>query len=640
MPNRFLALLLGCTALTSAFTAPAQEPGGILGRAVPQEILDPPWLDARRDAELATRDDFSAFIGFGFTDRLPESGITFRNRVVEDAAMTYKAVHYDHGNGIAVADVDGDGLLDLYFSNQVGANELWRNLGDGRFEDITQTAGVGVVDRIGVTASFADVDNDGDPDLYVTTVRQGNLLFRNRGDGRFEDVTAASGLGHKAHSSGAVFFDFDNDGWLDLFLTNVGVYTDTVMRVGRHGAITYRFPDGYGDAFGGHRYPERTELSRLYRNRGDGTFEDATDRMDPPWGGWSGDATAMDVNGDGWTDLYVLNMQGDDAYYQNLGGEKFVERRKDVFPMTSWGAMGVESFDWNNDGRMDLYVTDMHSDMSKEEPPDREHLKSDMQWNEEHLQTGGMSIFGNSFFEQQADGSFLERSDALGLENYWPWGFSSGDLNADGWIDLFVAASMNYPFRYQTNQLLINDAGERFRSATFLLGIEPRRKDATAQAWFDLDCGGVHREHKLCTGASGHVQAWGALGTRSSVIFDLDGDGDLDIVTNEFNGVPQVLISDLAAQRPELHWLKVRPVGSASNRGGLGARVTVEAGGRRLTQVLDGKSGYLSQSLMPLYFGLGEAGEVEAVTVRWTSGRERRIENPAIDQLLTIEEPE
>ncbi|MCY3844685.1 MAG: FG-GAP-like repeat-containing protein, partial [Acidobacteria bacterium] len=151
--------------------------------AYPEEILDPPWLAQRERDQLATVDRFRVFHDFRFEDRLHASGITFVNRVTDDSGKAYKPVHYDHGNGIAVADVDGDGRLDIYFTNQVGANELWRNLGGGEFDNITRAAGVGLADRISVTASFADTDNDGDPDLYVTTVRGGNYLFVNDGSG-------------------------------------------------------------------------------------------------------------------------------------------------------------------------------------------------------------------------------------------------------------------------------------------------------------------------------------------------------------------------------------------------------------------------------------------------------------------------
>ncbi len=139
---------------------------------------------------------------------MKESGIGFVHRIVEDAGIVYKAVHYDHGNGVSAADVDGDGRHDLYFSNQIGGGQLWRNAGGGRFEDVTAQAGVALKDRIGVTGSFADVDNDGDQDLFVTTVRMGNALFRNDWKGRFTDVTKQSGLEYAGHSSGAVFFDY------------------------------------------------------------------------------------------------------------------------------------------------------------------------------------------------------------------------------------------------------------------------------------------------------------------------------------------------------------------------------------------------------------------------------------------------
>jgi len=627
--------------LALATPAPAQEQQVTIGRPVPFEILDPPWLEGRQRAQLATEGEFKAFVGFRFTDRREESGITFRNRVVEDAGVTYKAVHYDHGNGIAVADVDGDGLYDIYFVNQVGGNELWRNLGGGKFENITSRAGVGLDDRISVTASFADIDNDGDPDLYVTSVREGNVLFENQGDGRFRDITESSGLGHKGHSSGAVFFDFNRDGLLDLYLTNVGQYTSELIRIGNHEGAEYRFYDGYADAFGGHHFDWRTEKSLLFKNTGDNRFEDVSSLLNPSETGWSGDATILDANDDGWPDLYTLNMQGNDQYYENQAGESFVAKSRELFPKTSWGAMGIKVFDWNNDGLMDIYITDMHSDMSKDVGPDEEGVKSDMQWNEAHLKTGGQSIFGNTFFERQPDGSYSEISDRIGVENYWPWGLSAGDLNADGYQDLFVALSMNYPFRYQTNTVLINDQATRFRPAEFILGVEPRKDGKTARPWFDLDCSpSAPERHRVCANSTGPVQVWAALGTRSAVIFDLDNDGDLDIVTNEFNSEPLVLISNLAQSKKPLNHLRIKLTGTRSNRGGIGAKVQIKAGEQVYTQVLDGKSGYLSQSLKPLYFGLGSVTSIDEIRVQWPSGATQTVSTPEINRLLEIRETE
>jgi hypothetical protein len=303
--------------------------------------------------------------------------------------------------------------------------------------------------------------------------------------------------------------------------------------------------------------------------------------------------------------------------------------------------MGVKSFDWNNDGRMDIYITDMHSDMSIDVAPDAEQKKSDMQWNETHLRSGGASIFGNTFFEKRAAGVYAEISDQIGAENYWPWGLSVGDLNADGYQDVFITLSMNYPFRYQSNTLLINENGSRLRAAEFILGVEPRKDRKTAQPWFNLDCARAEDlEHAMCARADGRpVQVWGAVGSRSSAIFDLDNDGDLDIVSNEFNAAPMILISNLAQARPGLSFLKVRLVGSASNKSGIGARVTVVVGENHYTQVLDGKSGYLSQSLTPLYFGLRAAESIDEVQVTWPSGVVQTQSRPPINKILVMSEP-
>ena len=157
---------------------------------------------------------------------------------------------------MCAADVDGDGLPDLYFVTQLGTNELWKNVGNGRFVDVTARAGLALPDEIGVGCAFADIDNDGDPDLFVTTVRHGNRLFENLGNGTFRDITVQAGVGYVGHSSGAVFFDYDGDGLLDLFLTNVGVYTGNAR--GRGGYYV-----ALSDAFLGHLHPERAEASIL-----------------------------------------------------------------------------------------------------------------------------------------------------------------------------------------------------------------------------------------------------------------------------------------------------------------------------------------------------------------------------------------
>lgn len=619
--------------------------------AIPEQVANPEWLAKRKQDQLKTTDQFQVVHDFQFTDERRKSGITFRNTVVDDAGKWYTQAHYDHGNGLAVADVDGDGMYDIYFVTQAGSNELWRNLGGGKFENITEKAGVAVADRIGVTASFVDTDNDGDADLYVTTVRHGNLLFENDGTGTFRDISQESGLAYVGHSSSAVFFDYNRDGRVDLFLTNVGQYTtDRVAEVSTYDFSKsdkkYHYFSSFPDAFSGHLKPKRAEPSLLFENKGDNHFEDVTAKTKLQDVSWSGDASPLDANDDGWLDLYVLNMQGGDEYYENVEGKYFERKSRAVFPKTPWGTMGIKVFDFNNDGQLDVYLTDMHSDMSPKYckqmtdhvDPLVETQKAPRPYAESFLKTDATSIFGNALYRKDGKQQFTEVSDAMGVENLWPWGPSVGDFNADGFEDIFVASSMNYPYRYAVNSLLLNNKGVKFLAAEFLVGVEPREGGRTATPWFELDCEGDDAKHPLSKDRSGRLRVVGALGSRSSVIFDLDNDGDLDIVTNDFNSEPMVLVSNLA-EKKQVRFLKIRLVGSVSNRFGLGAQVQVRCGQNRYTKVQDGQSGYLSQSLLPLYFGLGDSSTVDDVEVVWPSGKRQQIPGPIeVNKLLTITE--
>src|SRR6266508_3597156 len=304
-----LALFLILNSIRPLFSADA---------AAARQIINPfglnentlQLLEQNKQKQIQAARAWKAFHDFRFSDRYEESGIRFEHHPVDDGAKNYMAVHYDHG---------------------------------------TALAGVGLEDKICVAASFADMDNDGLADLFVTTVRMGNFLFKNLGQGRFKDITPESGLGLRParHYSGAVFFDFDNDGLLVLFVANVGVYTRNEN--GRGG-----FYLGRSDAFLGWQFPARSEQSILYQNLGGGKFKDVSAELGLEHRGWSGDATFCDLNEDGYPDLYVLSMSGEDRYYENSSqrgadGKRFVERTAAYFPKTPWGSMGVKFFDFNLD---------------------------------------------------------------------------------------------------------------------------------------------------------------------------------------------------------------------------------------------------------------------------------------------------
>jgi enediyne biosynthesis protein E4 len=639
----FRKLLAG---LRSVLSAPTSNADDVIHVPLPKDLFDPLWLEQKQAEQLATADKLPVFHDFTFTDRIGPSGIRFVSQAVADAAKDFKKNHYDHANGVSAADVDGDGLTDLYFVNQVGGNELWRNAGGGRFENITDRAGVSLNGRVCVAASFADTDNDGDPDLFVTTTRHGNVLFENLGDGRFADVTEMAGVGYVGHSSTGEFFDYDRDGRLDLLVTNVGVFTtDVVGYSGDRDKKEHPYFIGREEAFIGHLFPDRFERSILYHNEGGNRFRDVSDAAGLVEPIWTGDATPLDANDDGWIDLYFANMQGEDEYYENIAGKRFERRTRSVFPVPVWGGMCVKSFDYNNDGRMDLYVTNMHADMwspSRTILGAQEKLKTPRhKFPDSYLRSPASTaiILGNGLYEKQESNRFREVSDKVNVENYWPWGHSAGDLNADGFQDLFIASSMNMPFRYQTNSLLLNDRGRTFVDAEFILGVEPRSGGRIATPWFELNGSGSDAHHEAAQGHKGRVVVWAALGSRSSVLFDLDQDGDLDIVTSDFNSPPMVLVSNLAERNADLHFLKIRLQGTRSNRDGLGAKIRVTAGDQVCTQVHDGQSGYLSQSALPLYFGLGTAASIDHISIEWPSGGRQELKGPvAVNRLLVVVE--
>src|SRR5205814_8982500 len=217
----------------------------------------------------------------------------------------------------------------------------------------------------------------------------------------------------------------NRDGLVDLFLCNVGRYTTD--QKGKGGYYL-----GMNDGFTGHLFPERTEPCIMYKNLGNGRFQNVTDSVGLAQCGWSGDASFADLNGDGFPDLYVLNMQGNDHYYENVKGRYFVDKTDQHFLKTPWGSMGIKFFDFNNDGLTDLLVTDMRSDMSDFvafEDYKQEKLKSVMKWEKSYLKGWEKAIFGNAFYKNLGNGKFEEVSDRIHVETYRPWGVSVDDLN-------------------------------------------------------------------------------------------------------------------------------------------------------------------------------------------------------------------
>ncbi len=573
--------------------------------------------------------------GSGFQERAREAGIAFRmHDLPKEQGEPFHINLYDHGSGLAVGDYDNDGHEDIYFLNQLGPNALYRNVGDGSFVDVTAKAGVALADRISVGATFADYDNDGWADLFVTTTRGGNVLWHNRGDGSFEDVTAAAGLSRVGHFQTPVFFDYDNDGDLDLYLTNTGQWTTDVFD-----SATGAY-EGKPDL--GTLMTTPKEFNILYRNNGDGTFTDVTDRAGLRGRGWAGDAAVFDYDEDGFLDLFVPSMFGRGQLYHNSGHGTFTDVTAQTLGRTPYGAVGCKAFDYDGDGRLDLYVVDMHSDMWM--GLDSRHLSLGVATQTQHqrfLSPLGPTVneaavgftktvremfatlgedydallFGNALYRNLGHGHFAETAAAAGLETFWPWGVATGDYDNDGNEDVFIPSGMGYPFYYWPNHLMMNNGDGTFQDRAAALGVEPPAR-------------GIYLAESILGRPA-------ARSSRSAVVADFDGDGRLEIVTNNFNDRPYFF----ANRFPRRNYVAFRLTGTTSNRDAIGAVVRLWAGKTVMVRQVNPAGGYLSHSTRVVHFGLGDRSKVDRIEIRWPRGIVQRLDNPEINTLHQIREP-
>ena len=540
---------------------------------------------------------------------------------------------YGH-NGVSVGDIDNNGFDDLYICQPAGLpNRLYRNRGDGTFEDVTETSGVGILDNT-ACALFADFDNDGRQDLIVVRTN-GPLLFLNQGDGKFRQKPDAFHFARPPQGTftGAAVADYDRDGWLDIYFCLYIYY---------QGTDQYKYPSPYYDA-------ENGPPNFLMRNNRDGTFRDVTaeaglDRNNTRYSfccGWS------DYNRDGWPDLYVVNDFGRKNLYRNNGDGTFTNIAPQAGVEDVGAGMGVCWFDYDNDGAEDLYVADMWSAAGKrvsmQEVFQKEAPKEVRALYQKH--TMGNSLFRNSGF-RNSGGAFQDTTASAGVEmGGWSWSSDAWDFDHDGFRDLYIANGM------------VSGASREDLNSFFWRQVVANSPNAAKpahdyeQGWNALNeliradgtWSGYERNVFYANNRDGTFsEVSGALGLdfledgRAFALADFDHDGRLEVLLKNRNAPQLRLLKNVMKELGPSLAFRLR--GGKSNRDAIGAAITVETESGRQTRQLQAGSGFLSQHSKEVFFGLGQSKGLVRASIRWPSGLEQELRDLPPNHRIWVEE--
>ena len=544
-----------------------------------------------------------------FVERAAAAGLSRPHRAFLPRAAENRPIPGEHmPPGVAVLDFDGDGREDLFVAGGDG-NRLYRNRGDGTYEDVAAAAGVAGQQGEATGALAFDYDGDGRTDLYVCYLDRPNLLYRNRGDGTFEEVGKKAGVALTDYSTSAAAFDYDRDGRPDLY----------VLVYGRPG----RGPNLAAD---------NAPPNHLFRNNGDGTFTDVTTAARAGDTGWGLALEAGDLDGDGWPDLYVANDFGNNSYLHNERDGTFRNRAKEKGVLDPGFGMGVALDDVDGDGRLDLYVSNYSFPSNWFLPDPRYPMPGFAQALFRPLVWRRLKALsrGSSLFRARGDGGFERISDEAGVwDTSWSWGCVFVDADLDGRPDLFVVNGMVTGKNEREREIdfwnLMSAEYVKFEKgepiAEFgddsLWGREPKR--------FYRNRDGRHfDELAAVTGLESSANQ------RGLVVTDANGDGAPDLFATGFLQPPALWVNRNPSHARTLAvTLEGDPEASGryrSTREALGATVTVEAGGRSRTQIVAAGYSFLSSGSKTLFFGLGDLTAADRLVVRWPSGRvtERR----------------
>ncbi len=568
---------------------------------------------------------------------LPSSytGVNFANRLTETRdfnVFTYR--NFYNGGGVALGDLSGDGLPEIVLTSNEGGPRLYLNLGHFRFRDITQAAGIEEHDRWTTGVTLADVNGDGKLDLYVchaglqSGALRANTLYINQGvtDGipRFREMAAAYGIADTGYSTQAAFFDYDGDGDLDMFLIRNSPRPVSTIAV--------KNERNQRDPLGGHE---------LYRNDG-GHFVNVSEQAGiyGPEIGFGLGIAIGDVNRDGRPDVYVANDFFERDYlYINKGDGTFDEVLEKAMPLSSYFSMGVDIADIDNDGWPDIYTSDML-------PADDYRLKTTSAFESWELYQAKAregfdhQLMRNMLQHNNGDGTFSDVAWQGGVARTdWSWAALIADFDLDGNKDIFVAnglakdvTSQDYIAFLSNDQTLLAATHGGKERVDFMSLINAMTSTKLSDFAFrnngDLTFTKVSAAWGLDRPSFSNGAAYG----------DLDGDGAPDLVVNNVNDEAFVYRNNARSQLPQNHYLQISLVGDSTNRFAVGARVTLKSNTTQFMQELEPTRGFQSSVDYTLTFGVGRIDTVESVTVDWPDGRTSGMSHVGTNQRITIRE--
>ncbi|CAA9271355.1 MAG: FIG01019539: hypothetical protein [uncultured Cytophagales bacterium] len=564
-----------------------------------------------------------------------ETGIAFANKLRESWFHNYyNYAYFYNGGGVAAGDLDNDGLPELFFVSNQGPDKLYRNKGGLAFEDITARAGVGGDDRWDTGVTLADVNGDGWLDLYVCASgkerpnRRRNRLYVNNRNLTFTERAAELGLDDPGYSTQAAFFDYDRDGDLDCYLLNHPIAFNTSNDFL---AAESKSPDAY-------------ESDKLYRNDG-GRFADVTMEAGVRNYGYGLGVAVSDFNGDGWPDVYVANdFNTPDFLYLNARDGTFREASREALRHTANFGMGCDAADINNDGRPDLVELDMTPDDNRRRKISMPGMGAqafrntvEKGFGHQYMQNAlqlNVPLPASPATPGPAPVAFAEIAELAGVARTdWSWSPLLADFDNDGHKDLYVSNGM----RREVNN---NDFTFYFRKERSEGKVDP------TEYFRELNKMPVERVNKYAFRNGGDLRFrnvtgdWGLTNhhfTNGAAYGDLDGDGDLDLVLNNLDSVATVYENRRPAG-PGGGFLRVQCRGAGGNPFGIGARVVLRYGGRTQHAEIATTRGFLSATEPVGHFGLGDAGKVDTLEVTWPGGKVSLLRDVAAGQVVVVPE--